>query len=185
MGFPAAESQFRATAFSKRNAKMQFVRGRDRQAVAGNYQVMTLNSFSISSPHFSPPFSAIAPIRRTAALLYLRNAGPLHPCSRTATTLCRTLHDFHSVRALNIVSTMPAHSSVAKDMQGTAYRRLATKAGEKCGLVHWQRARASRLLEQVKIGFLAVFLLPYVRLTGCAVVAPAGGNVSRKTEILS
>jgi hypothetical protein len=44
-----------------------------------------------ASPHFSPPFSAIAPKRRTAALLYLRNAGPLHPCSRTAATLCRTL----------------------------------------------------------------------------------------------
>jgi outer membrane protein insertion porin family len=29
---------------------------------------------------------------------------------------------------------MPAHSSVAKVMQGTAFRRLATKAGEKCGL---------------------------------------------------
>ena len=30
---------------------------------------------------------------------------------------------------------MPAHSSVAKVMQGTAFRRLATKAGEKSGLV--------------------------------------------------
>ena len=29
---------------------------------------------------------------------------------------------------------MPAHSSVAKVMQGTAFRRLATKAGESCGL---------------------------------------------------
>ena len=46
----------------------------------------------LASPHFSPPFSAIAP-----ALLYL-----LHPCSRTAATLCRTLPDFHSVRALNV-----------------------------------------------------------------------------------
>ena len=79
-----------------------------------------------------------APIRRTAALLYLRNAGSerriaLHPCSR-ATAQWRTLHDFSSVRALNIVWTMPAHSSVAKVMQGTAFRRLATKAGEKYGL---------------------------------------------------
>jgi hypothetical protein len=57
----------------------------------------------------------------------------------TATALCRTLHDFSSVRALNIVSTMPAHSSVAKVMQrsdvsGTAFRRLATYADEKRGL---------------------------------------------------
>jgi hypothetical protein len=29
---------------------------------------------------------------------------------------------------------MPAHSSVAKDMQGTAFRRLVTNGGEKCGL---------------------------------------------------
>ena len=50
----------------------------------------------------------------------------------TATT--RTLHDFHSVRALNIVSTMLTHSSVAKDMQGTTFRRLATNGGENCGL---------------------------------------------------
>ena len=55
-----------------------------------------------------------------------------HPS--TATTLCRTLHDFRSVRALNIVSTMLAHSSVAKDLQGTTFRRLATNGGEKCGL---------------------------------------------------
>ncbi len=56
-----------------------------------------------------------------------------HPS--TATTLCRTLHDFHSVRALNIVSTMLAHSSFAKDMQGTTFRRLATNGDEKRGLV--------------------------------------------------
>ena len=56
-----------------------------------------------------------------------------HPS--TATTLCRTLHDFSSVRALDIVSTMPAHSSVAKDMQSTAFRRLATNGGEKGGPV--------------------------------------------------
>jgi len=91
------------------------------------------------------------------ALLYpeasdRRYAGPTecrpqHPCSRTATTLCRTLHVFHSVRALNIVSTMLAHPPnndcrlrqsllgvVAKDMQGTTFRRLATNGGEKCGL---------------------------------------------------
>jgi hypothetical protein len=46
-----------------------------------------------ANPHFSPPFSAIAP-----ALLYL-----LHPCSRTAATQWLALPDFHSVRALNIV----------------------------------------------------------------------------------
>ena len=65
----------------------------------------------------------------------------------TATALCRTLHDFSSLRALNIVRTMPAHPPnndcrcrqslfgvVAKVMQGTAFRRLATNAGEKYGL---------------------------------------------------
>jgi flagellar L-ring protein precursor FlgH len=31
---------------------------------------------------------------------------------------------------------MPAHSSVAKVKQGTAFRRLATKVGEKCGLFY-------------------------------------------------
>ena len=70
--------------------------------------------------------------------------------------LCCTLHDFSSVRALNIVPTQPAPDPdpgpahppdndclywqslsgvVAKVMQDTAFRRLATKAGEKCGLV--------------------------------------------------
>jgi transposase len=52
----------------------------------------------------------------------------------TATTQWRTLHDFGSVRALNIVLAMFAHSSVAKVAQGTPFRRLATKAGEKFGL---------------------------------------------------
>jgi cytochrome c55X len=56
------------------------------------------------------------------------------PQPSTATALCRTLPDFSSVRALNIESTMSAHSSVAKVRQGTAFRRLATKAGENCGL---------------------------------------------------
>jgi hypothetical protein len=32
------------------------------------------------------------------------------------------------------VSTMPAHSSVAKDTWDTTFHRLATKGGEKCGL---------------------------------------------------
>jgi hypothetical protein len=61
----------------------------------------------------------------------------------TATALWRTLHEFCSVRALNIVSTMSAHPPsnvcrfwqtllgvVAKVMQDTAFHRLATKAGE-------------------------------------------------------
>ena len=55
-----------------------------------------------------------------------------HPS--TATTLCRTLHDFSSVRALDIVSTMPAHSSVAKARHGATCRHLATKAYEISGL---------------------------------------------------
>jgi hypothetical protein len=67
--------------------------------------------------------------------------------SSTATAQWRTLHDFCSVRALNIVSTMSAHPPdnvcrfwqtlsgvVAKVMQGTAFHRLATKAGGKYGL---------------------------------------------------
>jgi hypothetical protein len=32
------------------------------------------------------------------------------------------------------VSTMPAHSSVAKDTWDVTFHRLATKGGEKCGL---------------------------------------------------
>ncbi len=81
-------------------------------------------------------------------LLFSRLARISHHPS-TATTLCRTLHDFHSVRALNIISTMLAHPPnnvcrlrqsllgvVAKDMQGTPYRRLATNGGEKYGLVY-------------------------------------------------
>ena len=75
----------------------------------------------------------------------------------TATALCRTLHDFGSVRALNIVSTMPAHPPtnvcrflqtlvgvVAKVMQGTTFRRLATKAGEKCGLAKFLSAETGQ-----------------------------------------
>jgi hypothetical protein len=75
------------------------------------------------------------------ALLYL-----LHPCSRVA-ALCGIPRDFHSVRALNSVSTMPAHPPnnvcrfwqtllgvVAKDTWDTTFHRLATKGGEKCGL---------------------------------------------------
>ena len=66
-----------------------------------------------------------------------------------AMALWRTLHDFSSVRALDIVSTMSAHPPnnvcrfwqtllgvVATVMQGTTFRRLATKAGEKCRLGH-------------------------------------------------
>ncbi len=87
-----------------------------------------------------------------------------HPS--TAATQWRTLPDFHSVRALNIVVTMPAHSSVVTNLpgadlnssagpkgggqdarnkvrQGTPYRRLATNGGEKCGL-------AEDALEEVK-----------------------------------
>jgi len=113
------------------------------------------------------PFSAIAP-----ALLYL-----LHPCSRTATALCGIPHDFHSVRALNSVSTMPARSSVAKDTWDTTFRRLgncscialllhihvhiATKGGEKCGLVGFLLCllvlagceRKDRLVEQHLLEF--------------------------------
>ena len=104
------------------------------------------------------------------ALLYLRDAGPTerrpqHPCSRTAMTLCRTLHDFSSVRELNIVLTMPAHSSVAKGMHGTTFRHLsncsrialllhihvhiATNGGEKYGLA------VSSRLQVVTIRYLA------------------------------
>jgi hypothetical protein len=67
--------------------------------------------------------------------------------SSTATAQWCTLHDFCSVTALNIVSTMSARPPnndcrcrqsllgvVAKVMQGTAFHRLATKAGEKYGL---------------------------------------------------
>ena len=52
----------------------------------------------------------------------------------TASTLCGTPYDFSSVRALNIAPTMPAHSSVTKDMRDTTFRRLVTKAGETCEL---------------------------------------------------
>jgi hypothetical protein len=69
--------------------------------------------------------------RRESAL---RDIARISHQPSTATAQCRTLHDFSSVRVLNIVLTMSAHSSVAKVMQGTAFRRLATKAGEKCGL---------------------------------------------------
>jgi len=55
-----------------------------------------------------------------------------HPSTTTA--LCGTPRDFHSARVLNSVSTMPAHSSVAKDTWDTTFHRLATKGGEKCGL---------------------------------------------------
>jgi tRNA(Ile)-lysidine synthetase-like protein len=54
--------------------------------------------------------------------------------SSTVAALCDIPGDFHSVRALNSVSTMPAHPSVAKDTWDTTFHRLATKGGEKFGL---------------------------------------------------
>ena len=42
--------------------------------------------------------------------------------------------------------TMPLHSSVAKVRQGTAFRRLAIYAGERCGLVRFSSLRFSGLL---------------------------------------
>jgi hypothetical protein len=54
--------------------------------------------------------------------------------SSTVAALCGIPGDFHSVGALNSGSTMPAHSSVAKDTWDTTFHRLATKGGEKCGL---------------------------------------------------
>jgi hypothetical protein len=56
--------------------------------------------------------------------------------SSTVAALCGIPDDFHSVRALNSVSTMPAHSSVAKDTWDTTFHRLTTKGGEKCELVN-------------------------------------------------
>jgi hypothetical protein len=80
--------------------------------------------------------------------------------SSTVAVLCGIPGDFHSVRALNSVSTMPAHSPAGvvatnlpgadfnssagpkgggqdarnKDTWDTTFHRLATKGGEKCGL---------------------------------------------------
>jgi hypothetical protein len=48
-----------------------------------------------------------------------------------------------------------------------------------------QRAGASDLFEEVKTGFLAVFLVSYVEPAGCAVVHSTDGAVRRKTEALS
>jgi hypothetical protein len=48
-----------------------------------------------------------------------------------------------------------------------------------------QRAGASDLLEEVKTGFLAVFLVSYIEPAGCAVMHSADGVVRRKTEVLS
>ena len=135
----------------------------------------TPNANTSANPHFSPAFYSVCPKRRigtphradtsdrdaaSRCIALPRSVGserriaperrplerrPLHPCSRM-TALWRILHDFSSVRALNIVVTMPAHPPnnvcrfrqtllgvVAKVMQGTAFHRLATKAGEKCG----------------------------------------------------
>ena len=83
------------------------------------------------------------------------------PCSRTATAQWRTLHDFSSVRAINIVSTTPARSLrgppdpgsahppnnvclcwqsllgvVAKIMQDTAFRRLGNCPKRRIGVPH-------------------------------------------------
>ncbi len=56
-----------------------------------------------------------------------------HPS--TATAPWRALAGFRSVGVLDIVSTMPARSSVTKATQATPLHRLATNGGEKCGLV--------------------------------------------------
>jgi hypothetical protein len=104
-------------------------------SVDGDQSALAATLVLAASPYFSPPFSAIAPKRRTAALLYLRNAGPTerrpqHPCSRTAATLCRTLPDFDSVRALNIVKlclrTLPTMIAIA----GNHCREWSLKSGK-------------------------------------------------------
>jgi hypothetical protein len=50
---------------------------------------------------------------------------------------------------------------------------------------HRQRAGVSDLFEEVKTGFLAIFMVLYDEPAGCAVVHSAGGIVRRKSEVLS
>jgi len=52
----------------------------------------------------------------------------------TATAQLHTMTCFHSVQALDIVSTMPAHFSVVKTCHSMQLNRLATKCCEKSGL---------------------------------------------------
>ena len=56
-----------------------------------------------------------------------------HPPAATAQWY--TLAGFRSVGVLNVLSSTPARSSVAKTSQDTPFNRLATYACENCGLV--------------------------------------------------
>ena len=52
----------------------------------------------------------------------------------TATAQWHVLAGFRSVGVLDIVSTMPARSSIAKATHAAPLHHLATNGGEKCGL---------------------------------------------------
>ncbi len=70
-----------------------------------------------------------------AAALDASNLARISHHPSTATAPWRALAGFRSVGVLDIVSTMPARSSVAKASHATPLHRLATNGGEKCGLV--------------------------------------------------
>ena len=79
-----------------------------------------------------------------------------HPS--TATTQPHTLSGVRSVRVLDIVSTMPARSSITSTNQGTHLSRLATNDGEKCGLANWILVKIMENLD----GLGSEFLNPFV-----------------------
>ena len=103
-----------------------------------------------------------------------------HPS--TATAPWRALAGFRSVGVLDIVSTMPARTSVAKATQATPLHRLATNGDEKCGLGlygAWQRTEYTDRQRQIFIGVFivvwllsaAVGLLALIYLVACPVYA--------------
>jgi hypothetical protein len=64
----------------------------------------------------------------------LGGADMIRRGSSTATAQWHALSGFCSVGVLDIVSTMPARSSVAETSHAAPLNRFATNGGEKCGL---------------------------------------------------
>jgi len=71
-----------------------------------------------------------------------------HPS--TATAPWHALAGFRSVGVLDIVSTMPARSSVAKATHAAPLHRLATNSGEKCGLASLEELEPHHINRRVQ-----------------------------------
>ena len=110
-----------------------------RTNIEVNYIVSHSDSISIHDPSVPPHHckEASHTVTTRRGGLYVPTPRQIVSCGypSTATAPWHALAGFCSVGALDIVPAMPARSSVAKATQAAPLRRLATNAGEQCGLV--------------------------------------------------